>query len=374
MDIKRAGQEEFDLMKEEWNLLLGRSRSDTVFLRWEWIHAWWNVFREGKALLILTAREGGRLVGVAPFYIDRAGPWGKRVVKLCSDGLYPDGLDAFAAPELEKEVMQGFWGHLRAHAPGWDILQGDHLQESALLRREGAVFDGYVSESEATARSHHFKLGPDFDGYLLAHPQLKRFALKKKEKRVFEAENVVYKKVEDGASLSKGLGDLFMLHDKRAGDKHIKTAFTSESVKRFHAALAPLFLAAGILRLQLLYHGEEAISAIYAFKYRNKMYVYQSGMDPRWKHLSAGMVQISLLLQQAFAEGLEEFDFLKGDESYKNLWCDAVRGESRLLVYNRSWRGSLALAGRHLKAVVRRGKHALTGVRAPLSPAPTPAA
>jgi len=41
-------------------------------------------------------------------------------------------------------------------------------------------------------------------------------------------------------------------------------------------------------------------------------------------------------------EDWKEFDFLKGDEGYKSLWCDAVRQESRLIVYNKRWRGSLA--------------------------------
>jgi len=369
MDIKTISPKEFDFLKEEWNRLLSRSRSDNVFLRWEWIHTWWDVFNKKRSQFILTVREEGRLVGVAPFYIERTGVLGRRSIKLCSDELSPDGLDVFAEKGREKEVMRRVWSYVVDHASDWDVIVWDHLQKEAILLEESSVPGGYDHAAHSSVNCPYVKMIGDFDGYIRSRPHLKKFSLKKKAKQLFEVEHVTYKNVEDEASLAQALQGLFLLHDKRAKEKKIRTMFTSEDVKRFHNQLSRLFLQENILRLQLLYDGEKAVSAIYSFKYKNKIYCYQSGMDPDWKRLSAGMALFSLAIERAFAEGLAEFDFLKGDEGYKSLWCDAVRQETRLVVYNKSWRGFLASSTSKIKAVLRRVKHAFDGIQPAWSPA-----
>jgi len=56
-------------LEPEWNDLLARSRANTLFLTWEWVQAWRAVVGEDKRLFVITVRdEGGRLLGVAPFY------------------------------------------------------------------------------------------------------------------------------------------------------------------------------------------------------------------------------------------------------------------------------------------------------------------
>src|SRR5438105_4444855 len=94
--VECLSEEMFDGLQSEWNRLLDRSSSDTVFLRWEWIHTWWTLFKAERRFYALAVRDQGRLVGIAPLYIDRPGPLGVRQLKLCSDELGPDYLDLIA--------------------------------------------------------------------------------------------------------------------------------------------------------------------------------------------------------------------------------------------------------------------------------------
>src|ERR1044071_4898076 len=55
-----------------WNALLARSGSDCIFLTWEWISTWWEIFGASHRLLVLVAREGGELRGIAPLMIGRS--------------------------------------------------------------------------------------------------------------------------------------------------------------------------------------------------------------------------------------------------------------------------------------------------------------
>src|SRR5258708_28460269 len=89
---KRILPSEFDSLRGEWNALLRRSAMDSVFLRWEWMRTWWDIFNRNRKLFILTIRFNDRLVGLAPFYIEW-GPLGApRTLKVCSDELSPDYL------------------------------------------------------------------------------------------------------------------------------------------------------------------------------------------------------------------------------------------------------------------------------------------
>ena len=66
----------FDLMREEWNELLSDSRSESVFLTWEWLHTWWNHLAGDDRLALLTVRSESELIAIAPFKTSGSGSFG----------------------------------------------------------------------------------------------------------------------------------------------------------------------------------------------------------------------------------------------------------------------------------------------------------
>lgn len=59
--------ETLDSLREEWSELLHSSSADNLFLTWEWISSWCtHMLRSSESPFIITAREEGRLVGIAP--------------------------------------------------------------------------------------------------------------------------------------------------------------------------------------------------------------------------------------------------------------------------------------------------------------------
>ena len=59
----------FRNMSLEWNSLLEKSNVFSVYLSWEWLYTWWEIFGKTQnwELFIVTVRENGELVGIAPF-------------------------------------------------------------------------------------------------------------------------------------------------------------------------------------------------------------------------------------------------------------------------------------------------------------------
>src|SRR5512140_2701595 len=56
----------------EWNALLAESITQVPFLRYEYLWTWWTTRGGGEwpesELAVVTARENGRLVGIAPLF------------------------------------------------------------------------------------------------------------------------------------------------------------------------------------------------------------------------------------------------------------------------------------------------------------------
>ena len=312
MDIICVTPETFDTLQVEWNELLGRSASDNVFLRWEWIHTWWTVFKGRKRLFILTARRDGRLVGIAPFYIEQEGPLGIKTIRLCSEELSPDYMDIIAEKDQEAEIAQEIVKALAWRAKEWDVLILNNLRTESVFLTEAALFHEYSHEIAVTQHCPFIKIQGTFEDYYQSRTELRHFSLKKKLKILLDDKKIVRQIVTE-ESLVQGLEDLFLLHAKRAKSKNIHSNFLSPDVKRFHQELSRQFFQEGILHLELLYDGSAAISGAYAFHYKNKAYVYQLGFDPQWAKWSAGGVMLLLGVENAFQIGLQEFDLLKRD-------------------------------------------------------------
>ena len=55
-----------------WNELLMQSRSDTIFLTWEWLYTWAECFLgSDRKLFILAVYHKEKLIGLAPWCIHR---------------------------------------------------------------------------------------------------------------------------------------------------------------------------------------------------------------------------------------------------------------------------------------------------------------
>lgn len=67
------------------------------------------------------------------------------------------------------------------------------------------------------------------------------------------------------------------------------------------------------------------VAALYGFKYLSKYYAYLSGFDPAYSKYSPGQLLFSHAINKCIQEGLTEFDFLRGAETYKNRWNTMAR-------------------------------------------------
>jgi CelD/BcsL family acetyltransferase involved in cellulose biosynthesis len=96
-----------------------------------------------------------------------------------------------------------------------------------------------------------------------------------------------------------------------------KATFLTGQKESFFRALAATLTEAGLLKLGVLELDDLPTATILYFDYDGGTYLYNSGYDPEYDFLSAGLLSKVLCIRESILAGKKKFDFLKGDETYK---------------------------------------------------------
>jgi CelD/BcsL family acetyltransferase involved in cellulose biosynthesis len=347
----------FRALAEEWNQLLDRSTVHSVFLTWDWLYAWWCHLGAPRRLHLITVREAdGRLVGLAPFCIQREGtfPSVRVATFLGRERVSSEYLDVIAEPGREEEVAEDVWNALLETRNEWDLLRFEDMLESASwLRYAGRVANGraYAREVADAQICPHLPLpgGRDaFDRGLGG--SLRRRA--RQMTRYLERASVDIRVVDAAGDLPRTLEDLYNLHARRWAVRHQAGNFGDPRVRAFHAQVAgSLAPSRRRVRLYVMTHETGTLAVLYALEYKDTLFYYQSGFDPdpdrvglKPHEYSPGFVLVYRSLLDAIDRHLAHYDFLRGPEAYKFRWTALSRTTRSLTVVPRANRAAL---GRH---------------------------
>lgn len=112
----------------------------------------------------------------------------------------------------------------------------------------------------------------------------------------------------------------------------------------FYIDLATIFGQNAWLDLSFLYADNDAISAVFGFKYDGRFYYSNQTFSPTYSEYSPGSLHVLHLIQEAIEVGIKEFDFLKGAEAYKFLWTHLTRDNTQVIIARKNlgwWARSL---------------------------------
>jgi CelD/BcsL family acetyltransferase involved in cellulose biosynthesis len=110
--------------------------------------------------------------------------------------------------------------------------------------------------------------------------------------------------------------------------------------------VVPRLAARGWLRLYRLRVQGAAIAAVYGIEVGRRFYYYQSGYDPAWSARSPGLVLVGRTVEDAYARGIVDYDFLRGTEPYKLDWAWDRRETCTVRLHAPSLRAGTAVAAR----------------------------
>ncbi len=325
---------EFDELETAWSKLLDESDA-TVFQSFEWSRTWWKYYaKPNQELDILVFTIDNKIVAIAPLFKEVIGLPGMRLfsrLQFLGRGLSDYG-DIIIRDGYEQPVLTSLVLHLRATAKGWDVFDIEDVNESSpvmkhlqgIMDQHGLnmyLYQGNVcpqiqlsaSESSSPTNSYNFR------------------RKLKKLKQNFTVEVELLR--SDTEDLRSAIDAFAAVHGNRWKSQGYWSAFDDERNKAFHAEVAKRFACRNWLRLYFLKVDSIAVAASFHFNYNKRIYMYQSnvhGTEAVMK-CSPGYLIRTLSIADGIKEGMQVFDFLRGDEPYKYTEGNAVDSRNYLM-------------------------------------------
>lgn len=311
-----------DNLENAWNGLLAQSITHVPFLRYEYLQNWWQTRGGGEwptnaQLVIITAYEDDKLLGIAPLFHSQHD--GKSALLFLGSIEISDYLDFIVRPEDLTAFIEGLLVFLNTQPdiPHWDTLDFYNLLDSSpslnLLQQSAAAL-GWNFTSAVTNHAPVINLPGDWETYLASLAKKQRHELRRKIRRLEEAEiSSKWYVVEDENMLDAEIDQFLML---MAQDPEKEAFLTEEMVTAMSGTIKTAF-AQGYLQLAFIEIDGVKAAAYLNFDYDHHLWIYNSGLNRDFYSYSPGWVLLGYLLRWANENGRTNFDFMRGDEDYK---------------------------------------------------------
>lgn len=323
-------QDGFASLADDWDRTHRAAATASVFNGWAWQHEWWKVYGGDQPLRVLVAGEAGRTLGIAALYIQRARVAGVTVRQLRFVGTggdtYPDGMGPVIAAGASEADTARALGDAALRLPGWDVLllgDMDPQPDFQAAIQEGALQSGFSVRTGVAQRISFMRLPATWGELLSSRSADRRYRIRKLRKTLCAATAARFFVWDDPSTLDEGIDRLIHLHRKRWEAARESGSFATRRYCDFHRAVMKACAARGELRLYCLELAGSVVAMYYAYRFRDGIYLMQSGFDPAFAHLRAGSVLLGYAVEHAIAEGNRVWDFLRGDHQYKREWAGA---------------------------------------------------
>ncbi|MBS3752445.1 MAG: GNAT family N-acetyltransferase [Anaerolineales bacterium] len=305
----------FQKLEKDWNDLLSKSASHVPFLRHEYLSCWWQTLGGGEweraELFILTARDQNQLQGIAPLFIH------EKTLLFIGSYEISDYLDLIVPPHLSDAFIGNLFNYLQEHSSEWETLDLYNLRKNSpsLPRiREAAFARDWTYEDEVIQPAPCLSLPGSWEEYLQGLDSKNQHEIERKLRRAegyFLPLNWYI--VEEEDQLDREMDDFLKLmayHPEKAD--FLTDIMKSQLRKTVHVAFQE-----GWIQLAFLTVGGKKAAGYLNFDYDNRLWIYNSGLNPIFENISPGWVLLSYLIRWAISKGRVSLDFMRGDEGYK---------------------------------------------------------
>lgn len=303
---------DLDALGQRWRALEADAEPNaTIFRSWTWVGA--DAANRYTDPFLIEANESDRTVGLALFNRTRGLP---SRLHLSESG----------RPDIDRVFIEHNGPLLARDAP-----PGTLTAMLRLLRGRAATLSGVntrtldaASNAELAPRVVQTRIAPFVDlqsGNFLdglsanTRQQLRRSA------RLFEqaaGAPLSIASAPNVAAATEWLDALAVFHQQTWQARGKPGAFADASFVRFHHALIAAGLPRGQVEMLRISAGETVVGYLYNLRSGDRVHAYQSGFaygdDPRRK---PGLTCHHLAIERAQAEGVAVYDFLAGDDRYK---------------------------------------------------------
>lgn len=325
-------------LQTDWDALLANSITHVPFLRFNYLRNWWQTKGGGEwpadsILVNILAHEDGHLEGIAPCFISARD--GKRTLILLGSVEISDYLDLLVESRHTVAFADGLIAYIKSTLTpqyGIERVEFDNIIDispSLEALRSACKTHGLCFTAEALQRSPYIPLSGDYEEYLASLDKKQRHEMRRKQRRVLELpQGSDWYIVSDPAMLDQEIEKFLRL---MACEEHKRSFLTEPMKEQMRLSMRDAFMH-HILQLAFITIGGEKAAAYLNFDFNNRIWVYNSGIDPQFFEHSPGWVLLVHLIKWAVENNRFEFDFLRGSEDYKYKFGAVDRAVMRVSI------------------------------------------
>ena len=335
-------------------------RRGNAFLTPEWFRSWSRHYGgEATPLVAGVRRPDGTLKGLMPLSLQP----GRTGVAQFAGGNLGDFFLPVCEAEDEEEVAAAAGAALADTEHKWGILALRNVDRERPWVESLADATGMRLRARERVAGELWKMRltrhADWEDYLASRSSNMRQQIRRLRRRAARKHSLRIRRTEDRACIGRDIQTLFDLHDRRFG---ASSSLRSKAVRAFHSDFAAAALERGWLRLWFLELDGQAAAAWYGWRFGDCYTFYNSGFDPSWDDVRPGFVLMSAVIEAAFEEGAQQFDFLLGNEPYKARFANETRQVSEVIFSRAFPHPAAAVSWAELNAF-RLGRSLPAGVR-----------
>ena len=308
----------------EWDALA--AASDRPQMAPAWVLAWWRHVASADAQpRVVTVRDGDRLVGIAPFYVEPSARKARIDYRLPGVEL-SGGQSPLALPDREWDVAEAIGAALDIATPRPHLI----ALEGAPIATPWAVAirDRWPGARRPTLRQYHLHgcplvtlREPSFDAWLEAKSSNFRGQMRRLRRQFAAAGGT--SRIASEATLRADVEAFTRLHrDRWDGRGPSGLVRLGERLPAMLLDAGRALLSSGSFRLRVLELDGSPISAqLFLAAGRTVLYL-NGGWDERHAKLKPSMLGLLDTVEEAFAHGEQLLDLGPGDQAYKQRFAD----------------------------------------------------
>ena len=343
--IVRTRKEAFGL-EEEYARLYESLSCPNVYLSPEWVYTWLLSLGRRHEVFFVTARRGGRLVGVWPFFEYQLPVFGKALLPAGAQAA--DLFDPVGIPEAMESLVDALMESIPEFQFAWLPLLTRHFTETVLQPCMVRLRPPHLLRKRTPRFLVELDRFPDFSSYLeMVFGPKTRQTLRRKARRLAEEGEVQMRLLEKPEEICAWFPKMVAVENASWKASKGDGIFHKVELRAFYQLLFETLSEHGRMRVSILTVDGRLAAYEVGFLGMDSYCMHSTVFDEAFAAQSPGRQLMLFSMQACFEEGRKFYDFLQNDAEFKR---QLATQESRL------WDWILlprSLRGRCLRLVLR---------------------
>lgn len=327
-------------LKPAWDSLVHKSVFPHVYFTHGYCFAWWSIFAKENLLRVVVIEDESGVRLIAPLCATKENPgiW----IPMGAAGA---DYTSFITTQGDQEAIAAFWSFLKTQT-NWESVQLMDLPVPASHAIGVTAVERGASKSEFIEKIVAEKFPLALFTMKLDHPHMFRADIVEHQ-NVLQTKNyrkhvnwlkrqadLRYEVIKDAKQIESLLPNVIEMHRKKWSTKGSGSYFDKPDVQKFMLALVRAMSEYQCLRLDRLLLGDKCIAVHLGFEWKGRIYWYITAYDPDYHSHSPGKILLAHLFEAAAKDpSIEEIDFLRGREAYKDNYAKNLRQTAALNVF-----------------------------------------